>query len=249
MISTDTLDEVTEPLTLAASTLGSPLAEVPAQAVAGSLTPAATHAAVAATDVAAPVVPGATSTAAPLAAAAPAAATTVASTGKTSLGTLTPATPSTWPMLGALLLVVGLILVLGKLVRHLQNRQAGKGAALQLKGGLQVGGKERVVWMQAGETHLLLGVSPGRVQTLHVFEVPPDFSAQPVADTATTTPETTPASRDFSERLKTLLEHARAKGIETHVPAAPATAPVAAARPPEASPRAATSKPTFSFRA
>lgn len=217
--------------------LASPLAEVAAQA---PVSEAITEVAVA--EIPAP---------APIVAAAPAALVSVPAPAS-ALGTMAPSTPATWPMLGALLLVVGLILVLGKVVKHLQNRQGAKAGALTIKGGVNVGGKERVVWMQAGETHLLLGVSPGRVQTLHVFDVPPDFSPVAVAvaatatATATESAATTPASADFSARLKTLLEHARAKGIDTEVAAPVAPPPVAAA---PVKPTAATSKPTFSFRA
>lgn len=172
------------------------------------------------------------------------------------LGTLSPAVPATWPMLGALLLVVGLILLLGKLVKRVQGTRAGAGAALSVKGGVQVGAKERVVWMQAGETHLLLGVSPGRVQTLHVFDVAPDFNTRAAAEAAANDAHDhgqaavslTPASQDFADRLKNLLAHARAKGVDTSAADEMATLPSAPARPAAPS-QAATSKPTFSFRA
>lgn len=171
----------------------------------------------------------------------------------TGLGRLTPATTGTLPMIGALLLVVGLILVLGKLVKRVQKAREGEGATLQVKGGVQIGAKERVVWIQAGDTHLLLGVSPGRVQTLHVFEVPPDLhamAANNVVTAQTNTAGETPATRDFSDRLKTLLAHARAKGLDTEV-AAPVV-PVAMAAvlaPAVTAPTKAAGKPNFSFRA
>ena len=43
---------------------------------------------------------------------------------------------------------------------------------LRIIGGLQMGARERVVLMQVGEKQLLLGVAPGRIQTLHVLEEP-----------------------------------------------------------------------------
>jgi flagellar protein FliO/FliZ len=33
-----------------------------------------------------------------------------------------------------------------------------------------VGSRERVILLRAGDKHLLIGVAPGRVQTLHVFD-------------------------------------------------------------------------------
>lgn len=168
------------------------------------------------------------------------------------LGTMTPSTTGTLPMIGALLLVVGLILGLGKLVKRVQKGRAGEGATLQVKGGVQIGAKERVVWMQAGDTHLLLGVSPGRVQTLHVFEVPPDLqtttAANDTAEAQTKAAAETPATRDFSDRLKNLLAHARAKGLDTEVSVPVAAAPVIAPSIAAAATKA-TGKPNFSFRA
>lgn len=228
-------DEAADTATLASggATLASPLAEVAA-------TPMP------------PVIPAEVYRPAPAAApaavqAAPQVAVAASSTtGTTALGTLPSSTAATLPMLGALLLVVGLILVLGKLVKRVQGARAGQGAALSVKGGVQVGAKERVVWMQAGDTHLLLGVSPGHVQTLHVFDVAPDFAAAAANEPVLAPASDTPATPDFSERLKTLLAHARAKGVE--IETVTAAAPAAAAKPQEPMLAAAT-KPLFSFRA
>ncbi|MES2885149.1 MAG: flagellar biosynthetic protein FliO [Pseudomonadota bacterium] len=231
----NTFDEIAESDTMAAAgtTLASPLAAVAATELPPVMplevqleaAPAASAAAIA----------PAVAQALPLAATATQASTSI------PLGTLPSSTAATLPMLGALLLVVALILMLGKLVKRVQGARAGQGATLHIKGGVQVGAKERVVWMQAGDTHLLLGVSPGRVQTLHVFEVAPDFSAAAANESVTAPAAETPATRDFSERLKTLLAHAQAKGI------APAVVAAASAKPAEAAPAA--SKPQFSFRA
>lgn len=222
-------DEIAESDTMAAAgtTLASPLAEVAAT----ELPPVMPL----------EVQPEAVAVATAIAPAALAATPVQASTAM-PLGTLPSSTTATLPMLGALLLVVGLILVLGKLVKRVQGARAGQGAALHIKGGVQVGAKERVVWMQAGDTHLLLGVSPGRVQTLHVFDVAPDFSAAAANEPVTAPAAETPATKDFSERLKTLLAHAQAKGI------APAVVAAASAKPAEAVPPVA-AKPQFSFRA
>jgi len=43
---------------------------------------------------------------------------------------------------------------------------------LKVVAGLSVGQREKVIVLQTGETQLLLGVSPGRIQTLHVFDTP-----------------------------------------------------------------------------
>lgn len=75
---------------------------------------------------------------------------------------------------GALLLVLGVIFALAWLLRRMQGLRGGASqGALQVRAGINVGARERVLWVQAGDKHLLLGVAPGRVQTLHVFDEPP----------------------------------------------------------------------------
>jgi len=50
--------------------------------------------------------------------------------------------------------------------------QSGVGGGVRLLGGISVGHRERVVLIQVGEQQLLVGVAPGRVNTLHVLEKP-----------------------------------------------------------------------------
>lgn len=73
-------------------------------------------------------------------------------------------------------LIIGLVLVLvciialawfAKRFRYLQSSPAG---SMQILGGISMGARERVVLMQVGSTRLLLGVAPGRINTLHVLE-------------------------------------------------------------------------------
>jgi flagellar protein FliO/FliZ len=99
--------------------------------------------------------------------------------------------------MGALLAVLGLIFVLAWLLRRVQNLRPGGAASLSVQGGLQVGARERVLWVRAGETHLLIGVAPGRVQTLHVFDRAPDTIPQ--SDAAGT------AAPNFGDLLKRAL--------------------------------------------
>lgn len=43
---------------------------------------------------------------------------------------------------------------------------------LRIVGGLSLGSRERIVLMQVGEQQILVGVAPGRINTLHVLETP-----------------------------------------------------------------------------
>ena len=80
----------------------------------------------------------------------------------------------------SLALVLGAIFALAWLLRRIQGLRSNGAGALQLQAGLQVGPKERVLWIRAGETHLLIGVAAGQVRTLHVFDQPP-ASTEPAA--------------------------------------------------------------------
>jgi flagellar protein FliO/FliZ len=79
-------------------------------------------------------------------------------------------------------LLFGLIVVLiaigvtAFLLRRLGRLPQGPGA-LRVLAGLSLGARERAVLIQVGDKQILLGVAPGRVQTLHVLERPVDTAA------------------------------------------------------------------------
>ena len=81
----------------------------------------------------------------------------------------------------SLLLVLGAIFALAWLLRRVQGFRPAAAGVLRVQGGVQVGPKERVLWIRAGDTDLLVGVAAGRVQTLHVFEQPLPDAPQPAA--------------------------------------------------------------------
>lgn len=73
---------------------------------------------------------------------------------------------------GGLLLILVLIFGLGWLVRRFGRLPMATKADLSVLGGVSLGPRERAVLLQVGDTKLLVGVAPGRVQTLHVLETP-----------------------------------------------------------------------------
>ena len=101
----------------------------------------------------------------------------------------------------SLMLVLGVIFALAWVLRRLQGPRSAASGALRLHAGLQVGPKEKVVLIQAGDTHLLVGVAPGSVKTLHVFSEPPV-----IVDTATAT---MPPLPPFAEKLRELLQRGK----------------------------------------
>jgi flagellar protein FliO/FliZ len=80
-------------------------------------------------------------------------------------------------------------------------RGAGAGA-VRIVGGVSLGQRERAVLVQVGDSLLLLGVAPGSVRTLHVFE-------ETVSSAQVSTQQHRPAAPDvaggFAEKLQAVL--------------------------------------------
>lgn len=112
-----------------------------------------------------------------------------------SLLILTAITPALWPATAGaapaaepmaaanlLQLLFGLIVVLiaigvtAFLLRRLGRLPQGPGN-MRVIAGLSLGARERAVLVQVGDKQLLLGVAPGRVQTLHVLDRPLETAA------------------------------------------------------------------------
>jgi flagellar protein FliO/FliZ len=72
----------------------------------------------------------------------------------------------------SLAVVIALILAAGWVLRRLQGGGVRAGGNLRCLESIAIGMKERVVLVQAGEKQMLLGVAPGNVRTLHVFDQP-----------------------------------------------------------------------------
>lgn len=112
---------------------------------------------------------------------------------------LTPS--SSAQLLASLALVLLVILALGWLSRRLHRLQPGRdGRALRVLDVLSVGARERVALVQVGSTQLVLGLAPGRVQTLHVLE-----STQGAGSDANT-PETASAPSTAASPFASLLK-------------------------------------------
>lgn len=71
-----------------------------------------------------------------------------------------------------LVAVLAMIGVMAWLARRVGHLPGGVSGSLRILGGLSMGQRERIVLVQVGDKQLLLGVAPGRVQTLHVLDEP-----------------------------------------------------------------------------
>lgn len=69
-----------------------------------------------------------------------------------------------------LLMVIGTILGCAWLLRKFGNLHSGATPNLRVVGGISLGAREKVVLLQVGRKQLVLGVTPGRIETLCVLE-------------------------------------------------------------------------------
>jgi len=105
------------------------------------------------------------------------------------------------PMSGGYLvqLILGLVVViicivaLAWVAKRVNRLQSSTDGYLKVLGGLNMSARERVVLLQVGEKQLLVGVSPGRINTLYVLN-------EPVSDI-----DKTSNAGSFSEKLSTML--------------------------------------------
>ncbi len=100
--------------------------------------------------------------------------------GETAITVTDPmAVSNLWQLTFGMLAVLALMLGLAWLLKRTGKLQMAAGGGLKVLGGLSMGSRERVVLLQVGETQLLVGVAPGRVQTLHVLDQPLEAAARP----------------------------------------------------------------------
>lgn len=80
--------------------------------------------------------------------------------------------------LGLLAVLVSIALA-ARLLRGFTRFQTGSHSEFKILSAISMGPRERIVLLQIGETQLLVGVVPGRIQTLHVLERPIDVASAP----------------------------------------------------------------------
>ena len=77
-------------------------------------------------------------------------------------------------LLFGLLLVIGLIFLLAWLARRVQQQLPGSKSSdtIQLLATRPLGPRERLLLVQVGKEQVLLGLTPGSIETLHVLQEP-----------------------------------------------------------------------------
>lgn len=76
-------------------------------------------------------------------------------------------------MLLSLIVVLALMFAMVWLLKRVQRVRGGVAGAMQIHAGLSLGGKERVVLVEAGGKHFLLGVSASGVNLIYSYEQAP----------------------------------------------------------------------------
>lgn len=94
-----------------------------------------------------------------------------------------------------LLLVVGLIYLIGYVMRRTGPLAPRGGQQIKLLSSLPLGPRDRLILVDVGGKQLLLGASPGRINTLHAFD-------EPIAEVAASSGLDT----DFAKTLRGLLK-------------------------------------------
>ena len=73
-------------------------------------------------------------------------------------------------LLSGMAIVIASIVLLAWFARKMNRFSTSSDGSLQILGGLSMGSRERIVLIEVAGEQLLLGVSPGRINTLHVLE-------------------------------------------------------------------------------
>ncbi len=122
-----------------------------------------------------------------------------------------PATTQTSSTAGNLLQVLlGLIVVLGLMaaaawtLRRLGLSKIASASTVKIIGGVSVGSRERILVVEVADQWIVVGVAPGRVNTL---------STLPKQEVASV-PEVTPVSKNFSVWLKQTIEKRNSNNVQ-----------------------------------
>ena len=96
-----------------------------------------------------------------------------------------PAATPTPDLLGValnLLMVIGLILALAWGLRRYQTGNGGAPGAIRIVSALPLGARDRMVLVEVGGEQILVGVSNGRMERLHVLKDPVEVGPLPAGD-------------------------------------------------------------------
>lgn len=115
--------------------------------------------------------------------------------------TAMPSLGSALQVLFWLVVIVGLILLCAWILRRAGGMATGRGGVIRILTAISLGSRDRIALVEVGEKQILLGISPGRINTLHVFD-------EPVLDASS---DQAPGGRqsEFARRLQSTMQKVR----------------------------------------
>ena len=107
-------------------------------------------------------------------------------------------------LLGLAFIII-LIFFLAWLFKKFGSGSLGLGGLIKVIAAMSLGGRDRIALISVGDKQMLLGISPGRIATLHVFDEPVDL------DGSNQKPLNMPkgSSQEFASKLQGLLSGSR----------------------------------------
>ena len=107
-------------------------------------------------------------------------------------------------LVAGLFIVVLCIVVLAFFAKKMKHFNPLADGSLKVIGGLSMGSRERVALLQVGDQQLLIGIAPGRINTLHVLETPIEMTSKSNADYRTGNA----TGNNFLDKFKTVMADA-----------------------------------------
>ena len=116
---------------------------------------------------------------------------------KSDPGLASPLEPLASPYLlkltGGLLLVVMVIFLFAWLAKKLKLNQQAQNGLIRIVAGLSTGTRDRILLLQVGEEQILVGLTPGRIEKIHVMSQPIEVA------------QGEPISTSFADKLNSLM--------------------------------------------
>lgn len=94
--------------------------------------------------------------------------------------------------------IVFLIFALAFLFKKYGSAGVGMGGLIKVVAAMSLGGRDRIALITVGQKQMLLGISPGRIATLHVFE-------EALEDITASAGQSQNPSSEFAKKLQGLL--------------------------------------------
>ena len=98
--------------------------------------------------------------------------------------------------------VIVLIFALAWLYKRVGAGALGMGGLIKIQAAVSLGNRDRIALITVADKHLLVGISPGRINTLHVFDETLELDA---AATATDGQGAAIGGADFASKLQKAL--------------------------------------------